>query len=119
MAEKTAPRARTKPAGPTPPAPGDPPEFTFTAGAHNEAMENLSLRTMAARLPAALAQTARMAWRIDPVSVTWLLAGQILAGACTAAGLAGVADAMGPLLSGGTPRERLASCDWRMASEAV
>lgn len=119
MAEKTAPRARNKAAGPTPPVPGDPPEFTFAGGAHSKAMEDLSLRRMAARLPAALAQTARMAWRIDPASVTWLLAGQILAGACTAATLAGVADAMGPLLSGGPAGERIAAAAWPLAIAAA
>ncbi|MBT2471463.1 hypothetical protein J7E97_27270, partial [Streptomyces sp. ISL-66] len=77
MAEKTASRTQAKPAEQGEQAPADPPEFTFAWGAHNEVMEHLSLRKMAARLPAALAQTARMAWRIDPTAATWLLAGQI------------------------------------------
>ncbi|WP_449480307.1 ATP-binding cassette domain-containing protein [Streptomyces avidinii] len=127
MAEKTASGAQPKPAAPgerapgerAPEAPADPPEFTFTWGGHNEAMEHLSLRSMAARLPAALAQTARMAWRIDPASVTWLLAGQVFAGACTAATLAGVADAMGPLLSGGAAGERIAAAAWPLAVAGV
>ncbi|WP_405497016.1 ATP-binding cassette domain-containing protein [Streptomyces sp. NBC_00096] len=137
MTEKTAQRARTKPAEPGAPgapggpggpavpgapggtAPADPPEFSFAWGAHNEAMEHLSLRGMAARLPAALAQTARMAWRIDPACATWLLTGQILAGACTAATLAAVADAMGPLLAGGAADERIGAAAWPLAVAAI
>ncbi|AWZ10740.1 ABC transporter ATP-binding protein [Streptomyces sp. ICC1] len=74
---------------------------------------------MAARLPAALAQTARMAWRIDRASVAWLLGGQIIAGACTAATLAGVADAMGPLLAAGDATERVTAAAWPLAIAMV
>ncbi|MET9463944.1 ABC transporter ATP-binding protein [Streptomyces sp. NPDC006544] len=119
MAEEKASRAPAQPAAPGGQVAADPPEFTFSWGGHNEAMEHLSLRRMAARLPDALAQTARMAWRIDPASVTWLLAGQVLAGACTAATLAGVADAMGPLLSGGGAGERIGAAAWPLAVAAV
>lgn len=118
VAEKTA-RTQVKQAASRDPESVGPPEFAFTGGAHNEAMEHLSLREMAARLPAALAQTARMAWRIDPVSATWLLAGQILAGACTAVSLGAVAEAMGPLLTGGGPNERIAAAAWPLAVAAV
>ncbi|MFD9302081.1 ATP-binding cassette domain-containing protein [Streptomyces sp. NPDC060048] len=119
MAEKTQRPTRGAVPAPRGHAAGDPPEFTFAWGTHNQAMEQLSLREMAARLPAALAQTARMAWRIDRACVTWLLAGQVLAGACTAATLAGVADAMGPLLAAGDAGERITAAAWPLAIAAV
>ncbi|MFE4637847.1 ATP-binding cassette domain-containing protein [Streptomyces sp. NPDC056773] len=120
MAEKTARGTRAKPAAPhDPAAPAGPPRFTFTWGAHQEAMEQLPLREMAARLPAALAQTARMAWRVDPACATVLLAGQILAGACTAASLGAVAEAMGPLLTGGEAGERIAEAARPLAVAAL
>ncbi|MFZ3467928.1 ABC transporter ATP-binding protein [Streptomyces sp. 4.24] len=119
MAEKTERTARGTVPAPREPEAADPPEFTFAWGAHNRAMEHLSLREMAARLPAALAQTARMAWRIDRASVAWLLGGQIIAGACTAATLAGVADAMGPLLAAGDATERVTAAAWPLAIAMV
>ncbi|MFF5445359.1 ATP-binding cassette domain-containing protein [Streptomyces sp. NPDC012888] len=100
--------------------PADPPEFTFAGGTqHNAAMEALSLRRMAARLPASLAQTARMAWRVDPRSLMWLLGGQVLAGVCTAATLAAVSDAMGPLLAGGDAAGRIAAAARPLAVAAL
>ncbi|MFI8100939.1 ATP-binding cassette domain-containing protein [Streptomyces sp. NPDC086023] len=99
QAQRTGREERQKPA--------DPPEFSYSAGTHSKVMESLSLRRMAARLPSALGQTARMAWQTDPRSLVWLVAGQITAGICTAATLAAVSDAMGPLLTGGDAGSRI------------
>ncbi|MFJ6939556.1 ATP-binding cassette domain-containing protein [Streptomyces sp. NPDC101132] len=99
--------------------PADPPEFSYSAGTHSKVMESLSLRRMAARLPSALAQTARMAWQTDPRSLVWLVSGQATAGICTAATLAAVSDAMGPLLTGGDAESRIAAAAAPLVTAAL
>ncbi|MEW2417208.1 ABC transporter ATP-binding protein [Streptomyces sp. NPDC046866] len=96
-----------------------PAEITFTWGQHNQAMERLSLRQMARRVPAALAQTARLAWAVNRTAFAWLVGAQVLGGICTAAALAAVSRAMGPLLAGGSVEQRLSGAAWPLAAAAA
>ncbi|MFJ3203076.1 ATP-binding cassette domain-containing protein [Streptomyces sp. NPDC086989] len=96
-----------------------PPEFTYTWGQHNKTMERLSLGQMARRVPAALAQTARLAWAVNHTAFLWLVCAQLLGGVCTAAGLAAVSRAMGPLLADGSPEQRIAGATWPLVAAAT
>ncbi|MFF1556291.1 ATP-binding cassette domain-containing protein [Streptomyces sp. NPDC058279] len=101
------------------PAPPSPPEFTFTWGRHNETMEQLSLGHMARRVPSALARTAELAWAVNPTAFVWLVAAQVLRGSCTAAALAAVSRAMGPLLADGTAEQRVSAAAWPLITAAT
>ncbi|MFI6150044.1 ATP-binding cassette domain-containing protein [Streptomyces sp. NPDC051109] len=96
-----------------------PPEFTFTWGQHNKAMERLSLGQMARRVPAALVQTAQLAWAVNRTAFLWLVCAQLLGGVCTAAALTAVSRAMGPLLAGGGAEQRIAGATWPLAAAAA
>ncbi|MFD8413240.1 ATP-binding cassette domain-containing protein [Streptomyces sp. NPDC059650] len=96
-----------------------PPEFTYAWGQHNKTMEELSLAQMVRRVPAALAQTARLAWAVNRTAFTWLVCAQLLGGICTAAALAAVSRAMGPLLADGTVGQRVGGAAWPLAAAAA
>ncbi|MFD0266297.1 ATP-binding cassette domain-containing protein [Streptomyces sp. NPDC127106] len=115
-AQEPEPAASALPALPELPAP---PEFTYTWGQHNKTMEQLSLAQMARRVPAALAQTARLAWAVNRTAFTWLVCAQVVGGICTAAALAAVSRAMGPLLAGGTVEQRITGAAWPLAAAAA
>ncbi|MDH6543950.1 ABC transporter ATP-binding protein [Streptomyces sp. SPB4] len=99
--------------------PPAPPEFTFRWGRHSRAMERLSLAQMARRVPASLTHTARLAWAVNRTAFLWLVCAQVLGGLCTAAALAAVAKAMGPLLTGGTVEQRVSAAAWPLAAAAA
>ncbi|WP_030199881.1 ABC transporter ATP-binding protein [Streptomyces sp. NRRL S-87] len=96
-----------------------PPELTYTGGQHNAAMERLTLGQMARRVPAALAQTARLAAAVHRTAFVWLVCAQVVGGICTAAALAAVSRAMGPLLAGGDVGQRLSGATWPLAAAAA
>ncbi|MGW1763132.1 ABC transporter ATP-binding protein [Streptomyces sp. NPDC002073] len=96
-----------------------PPEFTYTRGQHNATMEQLSLRQMARRVPAALVQTARLAWAVNRTAFVWLVSAQLVGGICTAGALTAVSRAMGPLLAGGTVEQRISGAAWPLAAAAA
>ncbi|MEU7551462.1 ABC transporter ATP-binding protein [Streptomyces sp. NPDC044571] len=96
-----------------------PPEFTYAWGQHNKTMEQLSPADMARRVPAALAQTARLAWAVNRTAFVWLVCAQVLGGVCTAAALTAVSRAMGPLLTAGTVEERVTGAAWPLAAAAA
>ncbi|MEU8542963.1 ABC transporter ATP-binding protein [Streptomyces sp. NPDC048717] len=70
-------------------------------------MEQLTLRKMARRVPSAIGQTARMAWRVDRAALMVMVSGQLVAGVFMAVMLAAVARAMVPLLGTGGVEERI------------
>ncbi len=113
MAQKQARESRAATSLPAPP------EFTYTWGQHNKTMEQLSLAQMARRVPAALAQTARLAWAVNRTAFVWLVSAQVLGGICTAAALAAVSRAMGPLLLGGTVEQRITGAAWPLVATAA
>ncbi|MER6448047.1 ABC transporter ATP-binding protein [Streptomyces venezuelae] len=114
MAEQQS--AHRKTAAPAPPAP---PELTYTWGQHNETMEALSLGQMARRVPSALRQTARLALAVNRTAFHVLVTAQILGGICTAAALAAISRAMGPLLTGSGIGERISSAAWPLVLAAA
>ncbi|MFI9259634.1 ABC transporter ATP-binding protein [Streptomyces sioyaensis] len=79
-----------------------PPELDYNGRRHRRAMDDATLREMARRVPAALLQTARLAWSVDRRMVLTILVSQLLSGLGTAVMLTAVARAMKPLLAGGT-----------------
>ncbi|MEU3778550.1 ABC transporter ATP-binding protein [Streptomyces sp. NPDC032472] len=112
-AQPVLPAQQAQPALPAPA------EITFTWGQHNQSMERLSLRQMARRVPAALAQTARLAWAVNRTAFVWLVCAQVLGGVFTAAALAAVSRAMGPLLAGGSVEQRISGAAWPLAAAAA
>ncbi|MFI1304156.1 ABC transporter ATP-binding protein [Streptomyces sioyaensis] len=79
-----------------------PPELDYNGRRHRRAMDDATLREMARRVPAALLQTARLAWSVDRRMVLTILVSQLLSGLGTAVMLTAVARAMKPLVAGGT-----------------
>ncbi|MBT2455583.1 ABC transporter ATP-binding protein [Streptomyces sp. ISL-86] len=96
-----------------------PPEFKFTWGQHKQAMERLSLVQMARRVPVSLAHTARLALAVNRTAFFVLVCAQVLGGICTAAALAAISRAMGPLLTGGTVEERITAAAWPLIVAAA
>ncbi|NBE56671.1 ABC transporter ATP-binding protein [Streptomyces boluensis] len=92
--QKTVPGARQER-----PRPSAPPELDYTGRRHRRAMEDAGLLDMARRIPAALGQTARLAWSVDRRMVIAILTCQLLSGVGTAVMLAAVAAAMRHLFS--------------------
>nr|WP_229898255.1 ABC transporter ATP-binding protein [Streptomyces finlayi] len=70
-------------------------------------MEDATLLDMARRIPAALAQTARLAWSVDRRMVVTVLVCQVLSGVGTAIMLAAVAQALPHLLTAPSPAAAL------------
>ncbi|WP_274565212.1 ABC transporter ATP-binding protein [Streptomyces spiramyceticus] len=90
----SGPAAAVPPARQERPRPSAPPELDYNGRKHRRAMEDATLREMARRIPAALGQTARLAWSVDRRMVITILACQLLSGIGTAVMLAAVARAM-------------------------
>lgn len=76
------------------PRPSAPPELDYNGRRHRRAMEDATLLDMARRIPAALGQTARLAWSVDRWMVITILTCQLLSGVGTGVMLAAVAKAM-------------------------
>lgn len=99
--------------------PAEPPEYEFNWDTHKQSMEELSLRQMARRVPAALARTTRMGWAVDRRALLVLVGGQLASGLCTALTLAAVAEAMVPLLDGGAAADRIEAAAGPLVTAAV
>ncbi|WP_075737245.1 ATP-binding cassette domain-containing protein [Streptomyces acidiscabies] len=108
----TLPAARTEL-----PQPSAPPELDYNGRKHRHAMDDATLWDMARRIPTALLQTARLAWRVDRRMVTTIAVCQLLSGIGTAVMLGAVAEAL-PRLMSGDPREGLAQA-WPALAVAV
>jgi ATP-binding cassette, subfamily B, bacterial len=91
------------------PQPAVPPELDYNGRQHRRAMEDATLWDMARRIPAALGQTARLAWSVDRRMVLTILTCQLLSGVGTAVVLAAVAKAMAHLFAGTSPAAALSA----------
>ncbi|GGY15723.1 ABC transporter [Streptomyces djakartensis] len=90
----------------TPPPP-PPATIVYEGKFGKNPLEEADFRTMCARLPSVLGDTARMAWAVDRRGVVLLLACQLLTGTAAAVVLGFTAKAMTHLLGAGTVTERL------------
>lgn len=99
------------------PQPSAPPELDYNGRKHRRAMDDATLWDMARRIPAALLQTARLAWSVDRRMAVTILVCQLLSGLGTAVMLAAVAKAL-PQLMTADPREGLARA-WPALAVAV
>ncbi|MWA08449.1 ABC transporter ATP-binding protein [Streptomyces sp. BA2] len=108
----TVPTARTGV-----PQPSAPPELDYNGRKHRRAMDEASLWDMARRIPAALSQTARLAWTVDKRMALTIVVCQLLSGIGTAVMLTAVAKAL-PQLMVDDPREGLAHA-WPALTVAV
>ncbi|WP_435058083.1 ATP-binding cassette domain-containing protein [Streptomyces sp. bgisy060] len=106
------PAARTGP-----PQPSAPPELDYNGRKHRRAMDDATLWDMARRIPAALIQTARLAWSVDRRMALTIVVCQLLSGIGTAAMLTAVAKAL-PQLMVDDPHQGLAHA-WPALTVAV
>ncbi|WP_326779136.1 ABC transporter ATP-binding protein [Streptomyces sp. NBC_01445] len=88
------------------PQPSAPPELDYNGRKHRRAMDDATLWDMARRIPAALIQTARLAWSVDRRMALTIVVCQLLSGLGTAVMLSAVAQAL-PQLMVADPREGL------------
>ncbi|WP_055566901.1 ATP-binding cassette domain-containing protein [Streptomyces atriruber] len=103
----TTPRNTPVPAPRTAvPPPSEPPELDYNGRKHRRAMDDATLRDMARRIPAALLQTARLAWTVDRRMTSTVVVCQLLSGLGTAVMLGAVARAL-PQLMAADPRAGL------------
>jgi ATP-binding cassette subfamily B protein len=100
--EASLPAARTGA-----PQPSAPPELDYNGRKHRRAMDDATLWDMARRIPAALIQTARLAWSVDRRMALMIVVCQLLSGIGTAVMLTAVAKAL-PQLMVDDPRQGLA-----------
>ncbi|MFJ8158362.1 ATP-binding cassette domain-containing protein [Streptomyces sp. NPDC094468] len=89
------------------PQPSAPPELDYNGRKHRRAMDDATLWDMARRIPAALIQTARLAWGVDRRMALTIVVCQLLSGIGTAVMLTAVAKAL-PQLMTNDPRQGLA-----------
>ncbi|MFG2603148.1 ATP-binding cassette domain-containing protein [Streptomyces sp. NPDC048514] len=99
------------------PQPSAPPELDYNGRKHRRAMDDATLWDMARRIPAALIQTARLAWSVDRRMALTIVVCQLLSGIGTAVMLTAVAKAL-PQLMVDDPREGLAHA-WPALTVAV
>ncbi|MDN0199999.1 ABC transporter ATP-binding protein [Streptomyces sp. S.PNR 29] len=99
------------------PQPSAPPELDYNGRKHRRAMDDATLWDMARRIPAALLQTARLAWTVDRRMAVTIVVCQLLSGIGTAVMLSAVAEAL-PRLMVDDPREGLAHA-WPALTVAV
>lgn len=99
------------------PQPSAPPELDYNGRKHRRAMDDATLWDMARRIPAALTQTARLAWRVDRRMALTIVGCQLLSGIGTAVMLGAVAQAL-PQLMVADPRAGLARA-WPALTVAV
>lgn len=99
------------------PQPSAPPELDYNGRKHRRAMDDATLWEMARRIPAALIQTARLAWRVDRRMALTIVVCQLLSGIGTAVMLSAVAQAL-PQLMVADPRSGLARA-WPALAVAV
>ncbi|MER6456505.1 ABC transporter ATP-binding protein [Streptomyces sp900105245] len=97
--------------------PSAPPELDYNGRKHRRAMDDATLWEMARRIPAALIQTARLAWRVDRRMALTIVVCQLLSGIGTAVMLSAVAQAL-PQLMVADPRSGLARA-WPALAVAV
>lgn len=93
--------------GASAPPPPPPAEITYTGQLSVDPMAQMSFLRLCGRIPSVLARIARMSWAVDRAAVVLLGACLITTSLAAAGQLAATAEAMGPLLTGGTVRERL------------
>ncbi|MGI5336282.1 ABC transporter ATP-binding protein [Streptomyces sp. CA-181903] len=89
-----------------PPLP-EPKEVRCRDAGLRDAFESASFFRLCSRIPALLAQIARMAWAVDRRDVLVLVGCQLLSGTAAAVGLAATARAMTPVLGGGLVPDRI------------
>ncbi|MFI6528241.1 ATP-binding cassette domain-containing protein [Streptomyces uncialis] len=99
------------------PQPSAPPELDYNGRKHRRAMDDATLWDMARRIPAALIQTARLAWSVDRRMALTIVVCQLLSGIGTAVMLTAVAKAL-PQLMVDDPRQGLAQA-WPALTVAV
>ncbi|MFJ9942844.1 ATP-binding cassette domain-containing protein [Streptomyces erythrochromogenes] len=99
------------------PQPSAPPELDYNGRRHRRAMDDATLWDMARRIPAALIQTARLAWSVDRRMALTIVVCQLLSGIGTAVMLIAVAKAL-PQLMVDDPRQGLAHA-WPALAVAV
>ncbi|MFK0286296.1 ATP-binding cassette domain-containing protein [Streptomyces sp. NPDC090499] len=99
------------------PQPSAPPELDYNGRKHRRAMDDATLWDMARRIPAALKQTARLAWKVDRRMTLTIVVCQLLSGIGTAVMLGAVAQAL-PRLMVADPRAGLARA-WPALAVAV
>ncbi|MEU5690118.1 ABC transporter [Streptomyces venezuelae] len=99
------------------PQPSAPPELDYNGRKHRRAMDDATLWDMAHRIPAALLQTARLAWSVDRRMALTIVVCQLLSGIGTAVMLTAVARAL-PQLMADDPRQGLAHA-WPALTVAV
>ncbi|MFE7186148.1 ATP-binding cassette domain-containing protein [Streptomyces erythrochromogenes] len=99
------------------PQPSAPPELDYNGRKHRRAMDDATLWDMARRIPAALIQTARLAWSVDRRMALTIVVCQLLSGIGTAVMLTAVAKAL-PQLMADDPRRGLAHA-WPALTVAV
>ncbi|MFE3327936.1 ATP-binding cassette domain-containing protein [Streptomyces sp. NPDC059176] len=99
------------------PQPSAPPELDYNGRKHRRAMDDATLWDMARRIPAALIQTARLAWGVDRRMALTIVVCQLLSGIGTAVMLSAVAKAL-PQLMVDDPRQGLAHA-WPALTVAV
>lgn len=99
------------------PQPSAPPELDYTGRKHRRAMDDATLWDMARRIPAALIQTARLAWSVDRHMAMTIVVCQLLSGIGTAVMLTAVAKAL-PQLMIDDPRQGLSHA-WPALTVAV
>ncbi|WP_329202897.1 MULTISPECIES: ABC transporter ATP-binding protein [unclassified Streptomyces] len=99
------------------PQPSAPPELDYNGRKHRRAMDDATLWDMARRIPAALIQTARLAWCVDRHMALTIVVCQLLSGVGTGVMLTAVAKAM-PQLMVDDPRQGLAQA-WPALTVAV
>ncbi|MGW7369897.1 ATP-binding cassette domain-containing protein, partial [Streptomyces sp. NPDC054841] len=99
------------------PQPSAPPELDYNGRRHRRAMDGATLWDMARRIPAALIQTARLAWSVDRRMAVTIIVCQLLSGVGTAVMLSAVARALQQLMVS-NPREGLAH-SWPALTVAV
>ncbi|WP_261994283.1 ATP-binding cassette domain-containing protein [Streptomyces sp. t39] len=99
------------------PQPSAPPELDYNGRKHRRAMDDATLWEMARRIPAALFQTARLAWQVDRPMALTIVVCQLLSGLGTAVMLGAVAEAL-PQLMVADPRQGLTHA-WPALTVAV
>ncbi|MGW2082982.1 ATP-binding cassette domain-containing protein [Streptomyces sp. NPDC001939] len=99
------------------PQPSAPPELDYNGRKHRRAMDDATLWDMARRIPAALIQTARLAWSVGRRMALTIVVCQLLSGIGTAVMLTAVAKAL-PQLMVDDPRQGLAQA-WPALTVAV
>lgn len=99
------------------PQPSAPPELDYNGRKHRRAMDDATLWDMARRIPAALIQTASLAWSVDRRVALTIVVCQLLSGIGTAVMLTAVAKAL-PQLMVDDPRQGLSHA-WPALTVAV